>query len=167
MAKKVIEINKVAEKKAKNETETTIRKIKFDVDTWIPKINYVNANIQSDKEIICKGKKEALDEFVFAMQALKDFFLETCEIENKKDDTIITQVSFSEKGVIITAKIYLRNKEIDPLNINTPLLRYVKNGGSYELEDEILNLLDELKRAANDYISGKTKFVQTTMKFGT
>ena len=84
MAKKVIEINKVAEKKAKNETETTIRKIKFDVDTWIPKINYVNANIQSDKEIICKGKKEALDEFVFAMQALKDFFLEFFSLVFKK-----------------------------------------------------------------------------------
>ena len=160
-------VTKINEKRAKkDEIETIITKIKFN-DTEIPTIKYINSTLHFNKEITCKGKKEALDEFIFKMQSLKKFFLETCEIENKENDTIIAEVSFSEKGIIITAKIYLRNKEIEPLIIKTPLLRYVKKDGSYELNAEILNLLDELKRSAVDYISGKTKFMQTTMNFGT
>lgn len=91
------------------------------------------------------------------MQDLSEVFCEICELDDKKDDVLITTVNFSEKGgVIISGQVPLNNGVPQPLCINTPHIMIESEKG-YSLPDYAVKQLDELKRQAMLYAQGESK----------
>ncbi len=121
-------------------------------------------NVQ--KKLKLRARKKALDEFLSAMQALKPFFCDICEIEHKLDDTKISGISFGDKGFVITGQIHLTKNDIKaPLVVNTTHIAYETKKG-FSAPEDIIKMLDELKTKAENYTNGDTKDKQIPIIFG-
>lgn len=142
-----------------------ITKIKFNLKTEVPEIAYKSENIKCSKEIKVKGKKKALDEFLSAMQDLKSFFCNVCEIEHNINNTKISGISFNNNGFVLTGQICLTKNSIkSPLIINTPHILY-ESKNSFAASADVIKMLDILKDKAVDYTNGETKDKQLPMEF--
>lgn len=160
MANKVISIEK-----KQNETyfEGNITKVKIN-NKGIPEIAYTHANKQCSKETKAKGDKEPKDSFFCALNALKPFFVDVCEIKHKLDETKIIGISFDDTGVVITGLIELTENDISsPMCINTPHIFYVNQSGEFEVPEDVKKLFNEVKKEAIEYMSGDTKFKQRNL----
>lgn len=150
---KIVKLEKKQTKKAVQDFGGFISKIKFKKE--VPEIKYKSNGRKSSKDTTVKGRERPLDSFLAAMQDLKEYFVEVCEIENKMENTIITGVSFSEKGVVITGQYeLLNNKQKIQMPLNTPLIRYEAQKG-LKVPQEVEELLEKLKFEAIQYINGE------------
>lgn len=155
---KVAKFEDKKKEKDANTFEGFISKIKISKKEDIPTIHYKKESEKASKETVVNGKEKPLDEFIAALQSLAAFFLDICEIEGKEDDTIITGVSFSEAGIVITAQIELTQNGINaPLCLNSPHVAYESNNGSFEIPAAVKEQLTALKQCAIAYIQGDTK----------
>ena len=148
---KVIKLEKKQNSKVVQEYDGIITKIKIKKE--IPEIYCKKDGDKTNRTMIVKGKAKPLDEFLAALQDLKDFFLEVCDLEQHREKTSILIVSFSEKGVIITGQ-YELSKIKTSITVNSPLVRYDKNAGGYEITAETKEKLDRLKYEAVRYLKG-------------
>lgn len=142
-----------------------ITKIKFNLKTEVPEISYQSEDTGSSKEIKVKGKKKALDEFLSAMQELKPFFCDICEVKYNINNTKLSGVSFKNKGFVLTGQICLTENNIkNPLIINSPHILY-ENKNGFEAPQDVIKMLDNLKSKAVDYTNGETKDKQVVIDF--
>lgn len=134
-----------------------ISKIRIDAKTDIPDIDFIEHKANGKSKVVFEGAAKALDSFLKSMQDLSEVFCEICELDDKKDDVLITTVNFSEKGgVIISGQVPLNNGVPQPLCINTPHIMIESEKG-YSLPDYAVKQLDELKRQAMLYAQGESK----------
>ena len=121
-----------------------------------PKSHSKKINGTERGEVTFKGREKPLDSFLKSMQDLSEVFCEICELEDKKDDVLITTVNFSEKGgVIISGQVPLDNGVPQPLCINTPHIMIEAEKG-YTIPTYAIEQLDELKNQAILYAQGET-----------
>lgn len=135
-----------------------ITHIKIPVKKEIPLIMYKRANDRGTKDITFKSIGRATDAFIAALQSLCPYFLNVVEIQNKADETIITGVTFTKAGIIISGLIELTENGIDAsIPVNTPTLKLESESGGYTVPEYAKNLIDELKRQAILYMNGDAK----------
>lgn len=133
-----------------------ISKIRIDAKSDIPEITFQENKRNSTGLVVFKGREKPLDSFLKSMQDLSEVFCEICELEDKKDDVLITTVNFSEKGgVIISGQVPLDNGVPQPLCINTPHIMIEAEKG-YTIPTYAIEQLDELKNQAILYAQGET-----------
>lgn len=162
--KKKEEKGKVVKFEKKVNFDGVLTKIQIPIKDEIPKIVYNKTVSKGTKNITFDGNGRALKEFIEALQNLSDYFLEVVEITGKEDETIITGVSFSDTGIVITGQISLVNNGINsPLIVNTPHLVFEAVGGGYEIPEHAKELIKELKKQAVLYMSGEAAEVQTDL----
>lgn len=140
-----------------------ITKVKIS-NKGVPEILYSHSNKQCTKDTKAKGDKEPKDSFFSALNALKPFFVDVCEIKHKLDDTKIIEVSFDDTGVVITGLIELTENDISsPMCLNTPHLFYENKTGGFEIPKDIKTLLEDVKQEAIAYMNDDTKFKQENL----
>lgn len=139
--------------KSKQDFDGIITKIK--IKKQIPEIFFKKDDNISTRETKTKGKEIPLDDFFAALQDLKDVFLEVCDLEQKREKTTILCVTFAEKGVVITGQ-YELSKIKTSLTVNSPLIRYDKNAGGYEITKETKGKFEKLKNEAIRYLKGES-----------
>lgn len=139
----------------------TITKIKIKKD--IPEISYKFEGQSSKKEMKIKGIEKPEDEFLAAMQSLKDFFVEITELEEHREDITIFCVSFSKNGVVVSGQYELKKNDLNvPLPINSPHIPFKSNGG-YEVPEDVKEQFKELSACVVRYIERETTDRQTKL----
>ena len=139
----------------------TITKIKNKKD--IPEISYKFEGQSSKKEMKIKGIEKPEDEFLSAMQSLKDFFVEVTELEEHREDITIFCVSFSKNGVVISGQYELKKTGLNTsLPINTPHIPFNSNGG-YKVPEDVKEQFKELSACTVRYIERETQDRQTKL----
>lgn len=155
---KVVQIKDKQKSKENEKTQEsfsgTITKIKIKKD--IPEISYKFEGQSSKKEMKIKGIEKPEDEFLAALQSLKDFFVDITEIEEHRDDVKITCVSFSKTGVVLTGQYELKKNGLNvPLPINSPHVVFKSNSG-YEIPEDVKEQFKELSACVIRYIERET-----------
>lgn len=150
-------IVKFEKKKPAANFDGNITSIKIPVKKEIPLITYKKTSDRGTKEVTFKDGGCPLDSFIAAMQNLCPYFLNIVEIPNKTDETIITGVSFSKTGIVITGQIELTENDIKtPLIVNSPHVNLESDCGGYTVPEYAKELIAELKRQAVLYMEGES-----------
>ena len=158
---KVVKLEQKQAEKTVQDFNGIITKIKIKKN--VPEIHFKKDNEKATAETIFVGKEIPLDDFLSALQDLKDFFLEVTELENKKELAKICGISLSEKGVIITGQYETENGLKCPVTLNSQLIKFEKNAGGYEMSQETKSKIEKLKSEAVRYMNGDVAAKQTSL----
>ena len=155
---KVVQLkDKQKEKETQKTNEGFSGKItKIKIKKEIPEIFYKFEGQSSKKEMKIKGIEKPEDELLEAIQSLKDFFVDICEIEGHQDEITINGVSYSKTGVVIMGQYELKKNGLNvPLPINSPHVVFESNGG-YEIPEDVQEKFEELNACVVRYIERET-----------
>ncbi len=139
-------------------------------------IHYLYKREDKETELVLRSDEEPIEDFKRALEDLREFVVEICELGNVSLEKIdVTGVSFSwsgeeeAMGATIIAQRSLQYSNA-PLNLVTP--HKIENiSGNIdplqEMNPEMKDALEELIAQAKNYIDGDRRFKQLELEFET